>query len=312
MPARDLVAVPEAIRGFGWGKRRAWAGSERVATPSGWILCAVIARLFRYLCSGPRDAATPAIRCYDFMHNPELGAPVFVGEQRRLRTQAASRKAFPTPGEDQMAEEMTIVLAMHRGPARVETISSEPAWSPARSAADALATWWQLSPPIDKFMDALFLGTSLYSGPAMASVGKMGMLSLRGVVHRVVYRIRYGLSGSRLAREYQRLFGEAPDAIHLVGSHAWKPNLKPTSDIDLLFETSNAQLQKLAGAWTKRDPRGFELFKRANPGRIRSHITHQNFEGLAGSNPGLFQVAKAQTIDPFVGALSPKPALRIW
>ena len=205
-----------------------------------------------------------------------------------------------------MSDEITVVLAMHRGPA---TISAPPARYSPRGVADAMATWWHLSPPIDKFMDVLFLGTMFYSGPCMASVGQQGMLSLTGVVKRAVLRVKYGVSPSRLAREYQRIFGEAPDAIHVVGSHAWR-NMKPTSDIDLLFETTRASLQRLKGATSKAYEDGFELFRRANPGKIPSRINHKNFEGFRGSaKVGPFEVPKAQMIDSYVGTLTPpKPA----
>jgi RHS repeat-associated protein len=114
-----------------------------------------------------------------------------------------------------------------------------------------------------------------------------------------------------IAGTFKEHFGQEPDAIHLVGSHA-EGAATPKSDIDLVLETEIPNLDKKSGP-------GFEFFKAINPGKVPDGVTGigpNQGQAFIGSGPG--QIPKAGTIDPFFKPASEitntaeRPAIKVW
>lgn len=103
--------------------------------------------------------------------------------------------------------------------------------------------------------------------------------------------------------EFERVFGERPFAIHLIGSQA-SGTADADSDIDIYLETDLS-----LGALTKFTPDGFEFFKAINPGVVPDDVT-----GIGAGPTEAFigeRIPKAGTIDPFFGSGPKLPSVKL-
>jgi RHS repeat-associated protein len=170
-------------------------------------------------------------------------------------------------------------------------------------------------------------GFALGENPALpAAVAAEGVLTTSSVasdevVSEVVSRGVGGTGGppalpvdpARVAAQFEKSFGQPPEAIYLVGSHAERVLGNAAidvskSDVDLFIQT-DLTLSKHSGA-------GFEFFKVLNPGRVPAGVTGIGVgpgELLIGGEGGIL---KAGLVDPFFGAvdnlIEGLPVLKIW
>jgi hypothetical protein len=120
-------------------------------------------------------------------------------------------------------------------------------------------------------------------------------------------QVSEGFNPQQIAEAFKEQFGQYPDAIYVVGSHA-EGAATLASDIDIVIETTIPGLSKHAC-------QGFEFFKTINPGKVPEGV-----QGI-GPNPGQAfigeapgEIPKPGLVDPFFGTPDPSlgPSIRVW
>ena len=107
----------------------------------------------------------------------------------------------------------------------------------------------------------------------------------------------------RIEAEFERVFGEKPKAVYLIGSQA-DGTATTDSEIDIYLET-NLPL----GPLTKFTPEGFEFFLAINPGQVPNDVTRIGpgpTEALIGG-----RIPKPGLIDPFFGPAPVTPSRKV-
>ena len=107
----------------------------------------------------------------------------------------------------------------------------------------------------------------------------------------------------RIEEEFERVFGEKPKAVHLIGSQA-AGTLTADSDIDIYLETDLP-----LGPLTKFTRAGFEFFRAINPGKVPDDVTGIGpgpTEALIGG-----RIPKSGLIDPFFGPAPASPSRKL-